>query len=180
MPRMARARASRLCANQCFNGASASMPRMDAWRWRRRCVDRASTGPRHRCRGWVVDGAYGALLDVASTGPRHRCRGWIMAVRIPYVCLALQRGLGIDAEDGPSTPRAFPAGWRRFNGASASMPRMGRAARGARARADGLQRGLGIDAEDGVSFDEDEDGAYVASTGPRHRCRGWRPGRQGR
>ena len=134
-----------------FNGASASMPRMCSvgvtWALR----TRASTGPRHRCRGWSEGRASGRhRAGAASTGPRHRCRGWA-TTRPPLVMpsFPLQRGLGIDAEDGcragthAETLGRLQRGlgidaedgkWRlnaampedlRLNGASASMPRMG-------------------------------------------------------
>ena len=59
----------------------------------------------------------------------------------------LQRGLGIAAEDRASRPMRLAAR-ASFNGASASLPRIGRPSVSA----------LGC--------------ARPASTGPRHRCRG--------
>ena len=208
-----------------FNGASASMPRMGRQHVRHVDGEGASTGPRHRCRGWTFFLGMHRLLCVASTGPRHRCRGWHRS------------GPGAFAPRGASTgPRHRCRGWldalfkqryadrttevsagalighfrrrqredgrrgdsrTRFNGASASMPRMGLCPgaggtkwqalqrglgidaedgtphRGPRALVVKLQRGLGIDAEDGSEGRGDRTGRFGASTGPRHRCRGW-------
>ncbi len=59
----------------CFNGASASLPRIGLGRLDHRGERRASTGPRHRCRGSDPEQRLDAPEQVASTGPRHRCRG---------------------------------------------------------------------------------------------------------
>ncbi len=109
----------------------------------------------------------------------------------------LQRGLGIAAEDRRAC-RAAPRGERAgFNGASASLPRIARGERvwcvtnemgfnGASAslpRIDlvvahvvapfsSLQRGLGIAAEDRQKRNRASHPVHLASTGPRHRCRG--------
>ena len=134
------------------------MPRMDHHDCDRLGHNDASTGPRHRCRGWARAAAGGVFpISTCSTGPRHRCRGWRQASR----SIASRR-------------------LSRFNGASASMPRMGMSARKAERPPVGLQRGLGIDAQDGWrearrAFDTTQ----YASTGPRHRCRGWQGGGSG-
>ncbi len=133
-----------------FNGASASLPRIvEHVALPREASAQASTGPRHRCRGSRAASAYGASpTRWASTGPRHRCRGSILS--------SLMSSL-------PSV---------RFNGASASLPRIGRRGTEPVTPSTLLQRGLGIAAEDRKGcrtvFDEIE----PASTGPRHRCRG--------
>ena len=138
-----------------FNGASASLPRIATHRARRRRrVASASTGPRHRCRG-----SSPAIQALSCSGR------------------ALQRGLGIAAEDrrvsGCARSRRVPAStgprhrcrgsegfWlrpeppgARFNGASASLPRIERIEGRAHQR------------------------IPAASTGPRHRCRGSSPRR---
>ena len=108
----------------------------------------ASTGPRHRCRGSGLDTPERTVGDVASTGPRHRCRG------------------------SPLRRASPPPRSGRFNGASASMPRIGpnqfstdrairQASTGPRHRCRGSMALL-----------RKEDGDIAASTGPRHRCRG--------
>ncbi len=139
-----------------------------------RDFDKASTGPRHRCRGMSPDRLVGddGLLEWLQRGLGIDAEEWarLRARRVPRV-LGLQRGLGIDAEEwitSPSVLSAYPKLQRglgidaeecgsaaprscgrssSFNGASASMPR------------NDLPRAL----------------HYVgiqASTGPRHRCRG--------
>ena len=150
MPRMGRTPCRTRGTAPGFNGASASMPRM-ALRWRLpgRRGHAASTGPRHRCRGWLRDPSAKRGVPRTSTGPRHRCRGW------------------------RKIPRCGGDGRSCFNGASASMPRMGppdaavrlrsgRASTGPRHRCRGWDEPRFIHA-----------GASPASTGPRHRCRGW-------
>ncbi len=261
---------SRRSCTPCFNGASASLPRIGRSRDRVRAGQEASTGPRHRCRGSRDGKAWRGRDEVASTGPRHRCRGSDISNQFDCtVATVLQRGLGIAAEDrdgdvigaahvisastgprhrcrgsiimsngnvwgpyastGPrhrcrgsrSSSCAISSSTRRFNGASASLPRIGRGCRrraralprastGPRHRCRGshrscrsakhprscfngasaslprivpdalrvlphvfvLQRGLGIAAEDRELRGGGRDVAEVASTGPRHRCRG--------
>ena len=247
MPRMDRAGRSRGSERRCFNGASASMPRMvlffvllvrapyastgprhrcrgwrpAAWRgWRRRGslqrglgIDaedgnlddvpdcrraHASTGPRHRCRGWRRRTCRARRSGSASTGPRHRCRGWWgHETALGSACL-LQRGLGIDAEDGIAQMTKLAPSTPRFNGASASMPRMvrgsdrgarhGEASTGPRHRCRGWRCGLQTRRVSSIGFNgasasmprmagdgvDGQDFFAPASTGPRHRCRGWR------
>ena len=86
--------------------------------------------------------------DGASTGPRHRCRG------------------------SRSRERCARHGRGRFNGASASMPRIGTIAKWRSPGGTVLQRGLGIDAEDRSVSVACTLVLVAASTGPRHRCRG--------
>ena len=157
-----------------FNGASASMPRIGrTWAAGRRRPPRFNGASASMPRIGRAEEAGPATVRGASTGPRHRCRG---SSKEPGTLrgrlMALQRGLGIDAEDrgrasaaldmaavastGPrhrcrgsarSRSGARPGGLC-FNGASASMPRIGRSAWPVRSCSWQLQRGLGIDAED--------------------------------
>ena len=148
MPRMGRSpcRSSRLAG--CFNGASASMPRMgrltglDAtgiWRLQRGLGIDAEDGMR-RCR----QGSAPCCFNGASASmPRME----VDRMHDTVLTAVLQRGLGIDAEDGRVADRRGPAA-ESFNGASASMPRMG-----------GKRQTVTLE--------------QYASTGPRHRCRGW-------
>ena len=178
MPRMAPKRARCFRSSGCFNGASASMPRM-ARRTLQATIRRPNQlrfrlGPESAISVVANVKTEGeAIAGLASTGPRHRCRGWVFA-QAP-VAPSGRRFNGASA----SMPRmehhteALEPSWSSFNGASASMPRMvARAAATARA-ASGLQRGLGIDAEDGTRTIFSRPRSRPASTGPRHRCRGW-------
>ena len=199
MPRMGGWRRVSCTRTRCFNGASASMPRMVVRRANTRVELLASTGPRHRCRGWAsivvdtgvasvelqrglgIDAEDGPGVEMAavsyleaSTGPRHRCRGWERGdLKFTRARAQLQRGLGIDAEDGTRTRQRRTTCRSCFNGASASMPRMGAIAGSEQYGVTSLQRGLGIDAEDGRGSARTKAPASCASTGPRHRCRGW-------
>ncbi len=157
----------------------------------------ASTGPRHCCRGSAVAPSLRVGGRVASTGPRHCCRGSSSSGRTARTPVpALQRGLGIAAEDR-ACGRARASWCRRFNGASALLPRIGvyaarskvvgeiastgprhccrgsrSTARSATTRRRMLQRGLGIAAEDRPMLDRLVVRVVGASTGPRHCCRG--------
>ncbi len=107
----------------------------------------ASTGPRHRCRGSAPSATAWHAVREASTGPRHRCRGSVRPGWGALLCISFFNGASA------SLPRIVPdAGCHRhelllFNGASASLPRIGLVRRRPRR-------------------------ALIASTGPRHRCRG--------
>ena len=173
MPRIGTRSPRRADQSSSFNGASASMPRIGSWLRPPR-----STG-RSLQRGLGIDAEDRPLtIELQSMRPR------------------LQRGLGIDAEDrsrseswSPGAASAStgprhrcrgsennaghdPRRADRFNGASASMPRIGPPVADPEAEAYSLQRGLGIDAEDRGGVAEDEGALGDASTGPRHRCRG--------
>ncbi len=89
-------------------------------------VDRASTGPRHHCRGSPPLAKVVGFWCFASTGPRHHCRGSIRA---------RNRGARHEAV-------------YCFNGAPTSLPGIG-GCRGA-----------------------EWETVALASTGPRHHCRG--------
>ena len=134
---------------------------------------RASTGPRHRCRGWSLSRPHrrspapcfnGASASMPRMVKSEGLVGWSH--------WWLQRGLGIDAEDG-SPFCCLAVCPVSFNGASASMPRMGREPLRL-PRYPRALRGLGIDAEDGRLQTSCHEQRERASTGPRHRCRGWR------
>src|SRR6266704_2537856 len=74
------------CAIRCatptpysgFNGASTTWSRMDEARAGAKAEIGASTGPRPRGRGWLIEYACGRDGDGASTGPRPRGRGWLL------------------------------------------------------------------------------------------------------
>ncbi len=130
----------------------AAEDRLDAQRLREE-VRRASTGPRHRCRG-----------SRRSSCGRRRARRCFNGA-------------------SASLPRIARARWaaasRRtcFNGASASLPRIVASSEEVEQHQLQLQRGLGIAAEDRGQLERDHRGARRASTGPRHRCRGSRRAR---
>ncbi len=160
----------------CFNGASASLPRIASADNSRVATssglqrglgiaaeDRSLLDAFPKAMGVLQRGLGIAAEDrlfrelgrrvseSASTGPRHRCRG-----------------------STPSAPwcRRWP---RCFNGASASLPRIAAANGGYRMRVTKLQRGLGIAAEDRLGVVDLVGHGRGASTGPRHRCRGSGP-----
>ncbi len=155
----------------------------------------ASTGPRHRCRGsWRArkrssntscsfNGASASLpriaanwsATIAALGVLQRGLG-IAAEdrRTPpkrEASLAvLQRGLGIAAED--RCPPSYRRSWRlSFNGASASLPRIGEAELLAALEAASFN-GASASLPRIVSHDAPRRVRRRASTGPRHRCRG--------
>ena len=172
MPRMAPSR-PRCCSRRaCFNGASASMPRMGHEPGGLRAARVASTGPRHRCRGWRQASSASQASRAASTGPRHRCRGWVERPLVGAVRRRLQRGLGIDAEDGCCGDVPEPSIGMLQRGLGIDAEDGNRTASGG-ASSRMLQRGLGIDAEDGLLNLVAQLPEVAASTGPRHRCRGW-------
>ena len=102
----------------------------DGWREARRAFDTtqyASTGPRHRCRGWQGGGSgNGGTLTLLQRGLGIDAEdGRRTLLECSQFCGLLQRGLGIDAEDGTSGGIVMNMAFPCFNG------------------------GLGIDAEDG-------------------------------
>ena len=110
------------CLNR-FNGAAASLPRNRLRPEDAAGMDRASMGPRHRCRGMAgsagsapgpLQGFNGAAASLprnlaqvtlaagrqaASMGPRHRCRGMIGHIMRLTAETLLQWGRGIAAAE---------------------------------------------------------------------------------
>ncbi len=130
-----------------FNGASASMPRNARNRKHDRLRRAASTGPRHRCRGMLRVGGAGEPAFALQRGLGIDAEEWRPSRPGTTCSSRLQRGLGIDAEECGCPHEAPP-------------------------RPQSLQRGLGIDAEECTPIRLDRNPTDHASTGPRHRCRG--------
>ena len=174
--------------------SSASMPRIVGLRKQHSSACAASTEPRPRCRGSLPTHIDEARVH-ASTEPRPRCRGLDSALRQSLTSRAsteprprcrglsppadmastptssLQRSLGRDAEDCDRL-KGGPILSPRFNGASASMPRIVGTIRLRCLRWHRLQRSLGLDAEDCRASHGQRELLPPASTEPRQRCRG--------
>ena len=99
----------------------------------------------------------GAVVLLASTKPGPRCLRTLGKRQVPRAVRnldALQRSLGCsgDAEAPPRCRRTVPGLLCCFNGASASMPRIGSPGVHALRRRE-LRRSLGLDAEDSHGLD---------------------------